>query len=66
MEGRTPSRAIHIFISLAFISTQKAHTNNPFEILDGMPTTKATPGGTCAIFWLLAILWIGMFAGLIA
>jgi hypothetical protein len=31
-----------------------------------MPTTKATPGGTYAIFWLLAILWIGMFAGLIA
>jgi hypothetical protein len=65
-ESRTPSRTIHIFISLAFISAQKARTNNHFEVLDGMPTTKATPGGTYAIFWLLAILWIGMFAGLIA
>ena len=65
-EGRTPSRTIHIFISLAFISAQKAHTNNPFEVRDSMPTTKATLGGTYAVFWLLAILWIGMFAGLIA
>jgi hypothetical protein len=65
-EGRTPSRTIHIFISFVFISAQKARTNNHFEVLDGMPTTKATPGGTYAIFWLLAISWIGMFAGLIA
>lgn len=31
-----------------------------------MPMTKATPTRTYAIFWLLAILWIGMFTGLIA
>lgn len=42
-----------------------SRTRNHFEVLNGMPTTKATPAGTYAIFWVLAILWIGMFAGLI-
>jgi len=65
-ECRTPSRTLHIFISLTFVSAQKARTNNHVEVLDGIPTTKATSGGTYAVFWLLAILWIGMFAGLIA